>query len=92
MIRTLFKLATRRIRLPGTEVIAFPLFEVLDGSDTRDYLQRVEPSPEGGAKMARALMDVVINGRRAAPDDESDGLLPAESGLGAAPRGTEMPR
>ena len=45
---------------PGTEVVAFPLFEVLDGSDSRDYVQRVEPSPQGGAKMGRALMDALL--------------------------------
>ena len=59
-IKKIFELATSRIRIPGVEVVPFPLFEVLDGSDTRDYLQRVEPSPQGGAKMARALMDVVV--------------------------------
>ena len=36
------------------------LFEVLDGTETADYVQRVEPSPQGGAKMARALMDAVV--------------------------------
>ena len=59
-IRRVFEIATSKISIPGTEVVAFPLFRVLDGSDTRDYLQRVEPSPQGGAKMARALMDAVL--------------------------------
>ena len=59
-IRRVFEIATSRISIPGTEVIAFPLFRVLDGSDTRGYLQRVEPSPQGGAKIARALMDAVL--------------------------------
>lgn len=59
-IKRVFEIATSRIEIDGTEVVAFPLFEVLDGTDTSDYLQRVEPSPQGGAKMARALMDVVI--------------------------------
>lgn len=59
MIRV-FALATSQIRIKGTEVVPFPLFRVLDGSDTRDYVERVEPSPQGGAKMARALMDAVL--------------------------------
>ena len=59
-IRQVFELATRRIRIPGVDVHAFPLFEVLDGSDTRDYAQRVEPSPRGGAKMAAGLCDALF--------------------------------
>merc|ERR1719263_2611980 len=58
-IRAMFKLATKRIRIPGTEVIAFPLFETLDGKTSSDYIQRVEPSPSGGAKMAKGLMDAL---------------------------------
>lgn len=59
-IRCMFRLATKRIRIPGTEVVAFPLFEVLDGKTTSDYLQRVEPSPQGGKKMAAAIMDALF--------------------------------
>ncbi|KAL3918567.1 MAG: hypothetical protein SGPRY_005965 [Prymnesium sp.] len=59
-IRRVFEVGTSKICIPGTEVIALPLFRVLDGSDTNDYIQRVEPSPRGGAKMARALMDAVL--------------------------------
>eukprot|EP00415_Alexandrium_ostenfeldii_P004312 UN4312 len=59
-IRSVFRLATSRICIPGTEVVAFPLFEVLDGRDTSDYVSRVEPSPSGGRKMARALLDVLV--------------------------------
>jgi len=58
-IRRTFELATQRIRIPGTEVVGFPLFEVLDGKNTDDYCQRVEPSPQGGQKMGAALADAV---------------------------------
>jgi hypothetical protein len=51
---------TQRIDIPGTETVAFPLFEVLDGKTTADYIQRVEPSPQGGRKMAQALMTAVL--------------------------------
>lgn len=61
-IRKVFELATTQIKIEGTEVVGFPLFEVLDGKNRDDYHQRVEPSPEGGAKMAAALMDVVLEG------------------------------
>mmetsp|Transcript_2105 Transcript_2105/g.5279 ORF Transcript_2105/g.5279 Transcript_2105/m.5279 type:complete len:108 (-) Transcript_2105:66-389(-) len=59
-IRRVFEVGTSRVRIEGTEVVAFPLFRVLDGSDTNDYVERVEPSSQGGAKMARALMDAVL--------------------------------
>ena len=51
-IKTVFRLATSRIRIPGVEVLAYPLFTVLDGSDPYDYVQRVEPSVQGGGKSA----------------------------------------
>jgi len=59
-IRAVFRLATRRIRIRGTTVVAFPLFNILDGKHTEDYVSRVEPSPSGGKKMASALMDVIL--------------------------------
>ena len=37
----------------------YPLFAVLDGKDSSDYLQRVEPSVSGGRKIARALLDEI---------------------------------
>merc|ERR1711924_271455 len=51
LIRTMFTHGTRSIRMEGVEVIPMPLFNVLDGKDTRDYAMRVEPSPQGGHKM-----------------------------------------
>lgn len=59
-IRAVFELATRRIRIPGTEVVPVALFDVLDSRDTRDYVQRVEPSPKGGEKMAAAFIDLLV--------------------------------
>ena len=59
-IRHVFRLGTSRIRVAGVPVVALPLYEVLDGTDTRDYVQRVEPSPAGGAKLAEAIVDVVL--------------------------------
>eukprot|EP00411_Alexandrium_monilatum_P082791 CAMPEP_0175630398 /NCGR_PEP_ID=MMETSP0096-20121207/72989_1 /TAXON_ID=311494 /ORGANISM="Alexandrium monilatum, Strain CCMP3105" /LENGTH=342 /DNA_ID=CAMNT_0016935815 /DNA_START=22 /DNA_END=1053 /DNA_ORIENTATION=- len=55
IIRAVYEAAVTQISLEGTKVIPLPLFEVLDGKDTRDYLARVEPSVAGGEKMARAL-------------------------------------
>ena len=41
VIKGIYKLGTCRIELEGTEFIPFPLFQVLDGKDTKDYVQRV---------------------------------------------------
>ena len=59
-IRQVFKLGTRRIHIDGVPVVALPFFEILDGSDTADYVERVEPSPRGGAKLAAAIVEAVL--------------------------------
>lgn len=59
LIRKCFELATTQIRLEGVDVIPFPLFEVLDGKNSADYVARVEPSVKGGEKMGRAFVKVL---------------------------------
>ena len=57
VIKTLFERIERAgFHVPGTQVEAFPLFGVLDGKNTGDYVQRVEPSVSGGRKLAAALL------------------------------------
>ena len=57
MIQTIFREATCHISIDGVERVDFlPLFESLDGKDSRDYVQRVEPSAKGGEKLARAIL------------------------------------
>lgn len=59
-IRFIFKAATCHVRVQGVqEIIPFPLFEVLDGTEPCDYIDRVEPSVQGGRKMARAFTDAM---------------------------------
>jgi hypothetical protein len=65
LIRRIYEDATKRIKVPGTEVVAVPLFAALDGTHTEDYIQRVEPSARGGEKMAGLLMDGIVNGQPA---------------------------
>ena len=48
-IRKIFEHATRRVTVPGVQVVPVPLFEALDAKDARDYEQRVEPSATGGS-------------------------------------------
>lgn len=59
LIRKAFTFATSNIQIPGSEVIPVPLFHVLDGKRSEDYIARVEPSPEGGKKMAEFLLDLL---------------------------------
>ncbi|GMH72709.1 hypothetical protein TrRE_jg11656 [Triparma retinervis] len=57
-IRKIFELAVSEIKISGVEKITpIPLFEVMNGTDTRDYVARVEPSEKGGRKMAEFILD-----------------------------------
>jgi len=51
-----FEYGIRMVNIPGTEVVPIALAEALDGSDTNDYLQRVEPSIQGGRKIANLVL------------------------------------
>jgi len=55
-MRLAFELGTCMVRLPGTEIVPIHLAEVLDGKDTRDYHERVEPSVQGGRKLAQLIL------------------------------------
>lgn len=62
LIRKGFQEGTAKIQIPGSQVIPVPLFHVLDGKNTDDYIQRVEPSASGGRKMAEFLLDLINRG------------------------------
>jgi len=53
----MYELATCKVKLDGVTVVPLPFFETLDGKQPLDYVQRVEPSAQGGQKMARALLE-----------------------------------
>jgi hypothetical protein len=61
LIRRAYIEATSNIALDGTEVIPVPLFQVLDGTDPNDYVERVEPSSQGGRKIAELLLDLILD-------------------------------
>jgi hypothetical protein len=65
VIKSMYENATKRIRIPGVEVIALPLFIKMDGLSSEDYIQRVEPSEHGGKKLASLILDAVHEGRDA---------------------------
>lgn len=54
-IKQIFHHATSRIKIPGSQVVPFPMYEILNGKCTGDYIQRVEPSSQGGEKLAQGF-------------------------------------
>ena len=60
-IKQIFLRATCNINIPGSEVIPFPMYQVLNGTDTNDYIARVEPSNKGGMKLAQAFTKIIMS-------------------------------
>jgi len=73
----MFVEATSKINITGTEVIPVPLFNVLDGKIAEDYVARVEPSSQGGRKMAEFILDIIERSSHHVTNGSS--LLPVES-------------
>ena len=59
VLRTVYEQTVAQLQLPGTTVIPLPFFEVLDPQNRDHYVQRVEPSAEGGRLMAEAIVDAI---------------------------------
>ena len=79
IIRSLFQAIQRKgFDVPGVPVELVPLFEVLDPKDPADYECRVEPSVQGGQKMAAAFMDRIFS-------SEEGGAAQTDEGAAAAP-------
>ena len=55
-IQQIFKYGTSNVKIENCETIPFPMFVVLDGSNTEDYVERVEPSSKGGKKLAVSFL------------------------------------
>ncbi|KAI4618974.1 hypothetical protein J4E83_005925 [Alternaria metachromatica] len=58
-IRAIYEMATKAIRIEGTEIVPCALFEVLDGKLADDYTARVEPNEAGGKKMAIRFVELL---------------------------------
>ncbi len=69
-IRAMYELATDQIKIDGTEIIPCKLYEVLDEKDKNDYIERVEPSEEGGRKMAVKFLEL-LEGKLEGPVPET---------------------
>jgi hypothetical protein len=59
LVTQIYKRATSKIKIPGVKVVAVPLYDVLDSEDIRDYDNRVEPSIQGGKKMAKEYYKII---------------------------------
>lgn len=59
LIDLLHEKGTRNIRIEGVNLIPVKLSETLNGKDTKDYIQLVEPSSQGGQKMAQFFIRIL---------------------------------
>lgn len=60
-IKQIYHHAIQKINIQGINIIPFPMYSILDGSNTGDYIQRVEPSSAGGKKLANAFFNIIVN-------------------------------
>lgn len=58
-ITQMYELATKQIQIKGTHVVPCAFFDVMDGKNKDDYTARVEPSAEGGRKIALKLNEII---------------------------------
>lgn len=58
-ISRVYEQVVSKIKIPNVKLITCPLYEVLDGKCANDYVERVEPSEQGGQKMAGFLMQYI---------------------------------
>jgi hypothetical protein len=61
LIDKIFRDASQKINIPGTRVVAVPLSKVLNGKFSSDYSARVEPSEQGGHKMAKVILEAIFS-------------------------------
>jgi lysophospholipase L1-like esterase len=54
-IQQIFIHAVSKISVPGVKVVPFPLYSVMDGSDSSLYVAGVEPSAKGNEAIATAI-------------------------------------
>ncbi|AYV82026.1 MAG: hypothetical protein Homavirus3_4 [Homavirus sp.] len=60
IIQHIHREAICKIEIEGVEIVPFPLYTILDGDISNDYVGRVEPSDQGGCKIANALFEHLL--------------------------------
>ena len=58
-IRQIYESATALVKIEGSTVVPCAVYEALDGKNEGDYVARVEPSVEGGRKLAALLREKI---------------------------------
>jgi hypothetical protein len=86
LILKAFRDVLSTIRIPGSQVVPIPLFHVLNGKNSEDYIERVEPSTSGGRKMAEFFLDHLRSEEATSRPVED----PAATNIGAAPSSSLM--
>jgi len=59
IIQQIYKYAIEQISIFGVQIVALPMFEILDSKSTQDYVERVEPSNLGGSKIAKSIAEII---------------------------------
>ena len=59
-IRQIYKHAICKLNVDSVNIVPFPMFKFMDGKDTNDYVARVEPSDQGGEKLARGYANIIL--------------------------------
>lgn len=59
IIENIFKHAIQKINIEGVETIHIPMHNVLNSKDDKDYVERVEPSVQGGEKIAKKILEFI---------------------------------
>ena len=70
LIDRVFEDATEKIDIDGSRVIGVPLSKALNGKLSADYSARVEPSAQGGSKMATLILDALMWGNTGLENNE----------------------
>jgi hypothetical protein len=61
LIKSVYEHGTSKIQIPNCTVTGCPLFDVLDPNSVDDYIARVEPSCQGGFKMATEFVNIITS-------------------------------
>lgn len=62
MIEAVYECATKEIQIENLQVVACPLFQVMNGKDSSLYVDRVEPSEKGGRAMSELISRYILTG------------------------------
>lgn len=59
LLQGVYEKMIREINIEGAKIFHIPFYEILDWKDEKDYVARVEPSTEGGRKIAEHICGII---------------------------------